>query len=329
MIVSRTPFRVSLFGGGSDYPSYLGLGKGMVVGGAINKYCYLTARFPDQGFGWKYRVRYSFSESATAIDGISHPAVREFLREWGIEEATEINHSSDLPARSGMGSSSSFIVGLTSIFSSIRGSSISGIELAKKSIDFEQNTLRENVGFQDASFAALGGFRKISFNNSQVIEAFEEPKCSKEYLDGLANGLILVRVPIFRIASEIAQEQVKSIDKNRNLVTRLVEIAELAWGQIQRENLSFETLGQLLRQSWEIKRRQSNKIDNLEVTRVIELLKQNGSLGEKLLGAGGGGFVLSVMDPLKQREFKARFPEEMCVNFKWDYQGNRVARVFE
>lgn len=329
MIIAKTPFRVSLFGGGSDYPRFLEYENGMVVGGAIDKYCYLTVRTPEQGFGWKYRVRYSHSESAAAIDGINHPAVKAFLKKWEISSATEINHSSDLPARSGMGSSSSFIVGLTSIFSHMRGEFLSGKALAERSIDFEQNVLKENVGYQDASFASLGGFRKITFDSSSVIAHVENPNCSREYLKYLAENLILFRVPISRIASEIAKEQIKSIDRNRNMIRDLVGIAETSWKLICSETLDIDSLGLLLSEAWAIKRTQSSLIENSEVAQVIARLQRYGSFGTKLLGAGGGGFVVAVMSPKDQEKLRLDSPDGSCVNFSWDWDGNKVASVFE
>lgn len=326
--ISKTPFRISLFGGGSDYPEHASRYGGVVLAGAINKYCYITYRHLVQDFGAKYRLRYTITENQSQVSNIEHPAVRGIFNYYGINEPTEMNHSSDLPSKSGMGSSSSFVVGLISSIESSRGNRLEKNQLARLAIEIEQTWIKENVGYQDAVTTTFGGFNMVKF--SPVDAQFEVHSLAKnsDFLSYLAKNLLLVRIPIQRVASNIAKVQIRYIEEHTNDLIELGQMAEEMYRLIGRESLSLEQLGHALNDSWHIKKRQSKLISNKMIDDFYSEAMSKGALGGKLCGAGGGGFMLLVVPAHRQPEFRRSFPEMSIVSFDWDFHGNRNVQVF-
>lgn len=328
MLVSKTPFRVSLFGGGSDYLQHFKDHGGAVLAGAINKYCYISYRNLVQDFGAKYRVRYTFSEAATSIDGIEHPAVKALLKYYEISAPTEINHSADLPARSGVGSSSSFVVGLNSILASLEGESYSPLELASQAIHLEQNVIRENVGYQDAITPTFGGLNLIEFHKNSDSFHVTPVTASVEYLDSLAKSLLLIKVGGPRLASDIAGVQMRSIDKHASELNELADIARTFYKKLCKSDLAISELGFALNHSWEIKKLQSPLISNSTIDSFYERALELGSFGGKLCGAGSAGFFLLVADIKNIVKLQEEFAGLGVVSFNWDFLGNQVKEVF-
>ena len=326
--VSKTPFRISLFGGGSDYPEHTLRYGGIVLAGAINKYCYITYRNLAQDFGAKYRIRYTITENQSLISNIEHPAVREILKYYKIDQPTEINHSSDLPSKSGMGSSSSFIVGLISCIESSRGNSLEKEKLARFAIELEQNWIRENVGYQDAVTATFGGVNMVKFSSKTAEFEVHSLLANKTFLSNIAKNLLLVRIPIERIASDVAKEQIKNIEKHSEDLIELGKMAEEVYSLFQKETLSIQQLGEALDYSWSIKKKQSSLISNKMIDEFYCEAMSKGALGGKLCGAGGGGFMLLAVPEYIQNSFKKYFSNMSIVSFDWDFGGNKQARVF-
>jgi D-glycero-alpha-D-manno-heptose-7-phosphate kinase len=326
--ISKTPFRISLFGGGSDYPEHASRYGGIVLAGAINKYCYITYRHLPQDFGARYRIRYTITENQSLVSNIEHPAVREIFNYYKIDQPTEMNHSSDLPSKSGMGSSSSFIVGLISSIEASRGKNLEKYELARLAIELEQTWIKENVGYQDAVTTAFGGVNMVKF--SPINAEFEVHSLAenKAFLSYIAKNLLLVRIPIERIASDIAKAQIEHIEKHADDLTELGQMAEAMYRLIEKESLSIQQLGQALDDSWQIKKRQSNLISNQVIDDFYSEAKVNGALGGKLCGAGGGGFMLLVVPESLQNEFRRFFSKMSIVSFDWDFGGNQNVQVF-
>lgn len=326
--ISKTPFRISLFGGGSDYPEHASRYGGAVLAGAINKYCYLTYRHLPQDFGARYRIRYTVTENQSLISNIEHPAVREIFNYYRIDQPTEVNHSSDMPSKSGMGSSSSFIVGLVSSIEASRGKRLEKEELAKIAIEMEQNWIKEYVGYQDSITVAFGGVNLVKFLPNEA--GFEVLSLSRNaiFLSQLARNLLLVRIPIERIASEIAKIQINDIDKHSEELIELGQMAEEIYYSITNEILTIEELGETLDASWHIKKKQSNLISNPTIDSFYAEARKNGALGGKLCGAGGGGFMLVVVPEKLQSKFREHFSKMSIVTFAWDFDGNQIVQVF-
>ena len=328
MLVSKTPFRVSLFGGGSDYFQHFNDHGGAVLAGAISKYCYISYRNLIQDFGAKYRIRYTFSEAATSIDGIEHPAVRGLLKYYEVSIPTEINHSADLPARSGVGSSSSFVVGLNSILASLNGRSIDPLEIATEAIHLEQNVIKENVGYQDAITPAFGGLNLIEFHKKSGSFAVMPVTADPEYLNSLANSLLLVRVGGSRLASDIAAVQVRSIQQHTSDLKELAEVARTFFKKLCDTSLTITELGVALHHSWEIKKKQSPLISNPVIDSFYDRALALGAFGGKLCGAGSAGFFLLVSDKKGIQKITEEFESQGVVKFSWDFFGNQVKEVF-
>lgn len=327
MWISKTPFRVSLFGGGSDYSYHFEKFGGACLNLAINKYCYITYRTLSQSFGPNFRIRYSNSESSESIEGILHPAVKALLNHYKIEKPTEINHSSDLPARTGIGSSSAFVVGLTSILESEINKQFSKIELAKKSIYLEQAVIKENVGLQDSIISSYGGVNLTKIKKDGTFEV-NQIIASKPYLDFISSNLILVKVGQQRFASEVVQKQLEVMNQKHSDLNELSDMARVYGSKLNDESLDLIELGDSLNNAWQIKLNQSSSISNEEINSFYSTALRNGALGGKLCGAGSGGFFLLVVPAERQIEFRKIFQNHLVVNFKIDFDGNQINQVF-
>ncbi|MFC2040663.1 kinase, partial [Chloroflexota bacterium] len=235
MIITRTPFRISFFGGGTDYPVWYQENGGAVLGTTIDKYCYITCRYLPQFFEHKHRIVYSHSELVNDIEEIHHPSVRETLRFMEINDGLEIHHDGDLPARTGLGSSSSFTVGLLHALYALKGSIPSKMQLAQDTIHIEQNMIRENVGSQDQTFAAFGGFNRILFSGEPHID-IKHVTVKSQRLKFLENHLMLFFTGFSRTASEIAEEQIKQTPNKKRELTEMYRMVDEAVNILTEDN---------------------------------------------------------------------------------------------
>jgi D-glycero-alpha-D-manno-heptose-7-phosphate kinase len=323
MIISRTPHRISFFGGGTDYPSwYLDYG-GKVLGVAIDKYCYITCRELPPFFKHKHRVAYSKIETVTSIDEMQHPAARETLRYLKIECGLEIHHDSDIPALSGMGSSSAFTVGLLKTLYALDGKVITKEELYKEAIHIEQNLIKENVGSQDQVWAAYGGLNTIEFlQNGKILV---EPIIMKEeHLRNFENKFMLFFTGLSRYASVIAQEQIQNTHRNKNELYRMKELVDEAYKIIASGKDDFVDFGRLLNETWQLKRKLSSKITTRDIDDIYETAVKSGAVGGKLCGAGGGGFIVFYVEPENQKRVKEALSNFLYVPFKFDFSGSEI-----
>jgi D-glycero-alpha-D-manno-heptose-7-phosphate kinase len=296
--ITKTPLRVSLFGGGTDYPEYYERMPGAVVGMAIDKYIYIAA-LPLTGHQlYNYRVSYSTLELTSDIAAIQHPVVREVLRVFEVKDRLDISIMSDLPATgSGLGSSSAFTVGFLNIAYSLTGRACTKIDLARKAIHIEREVLRENVGVQDQLHATFGGMNRFDFNGKQI--SITPLQVSGETMHLLSQSLVLVHTGIARRATTIVEEQVKatksaSIDKDLSSLFALVgECASLLEGPTAS---LLPMLGKMLSESWYIKRSLTKQISNTEIDNLFNVILKAGAYGAKLCGAGGGGYFLVLID---------------------------------
>jgi D-glycero-alpha-D-manno-heptose-7-phosphate kinase len=322
MIISRTPFRLSFFGGGTDYPEWYRKHGGAVLAASIDKYCYLTCRYLPPFFEHRIRLVYSKIENCQAIDDIAHPAVREVLRHLNFDRGVEIHHDGDLPARSGMGSSSSFIVGLLHALYALKGQMPSKHQLAVESIHIEQERLKETVGSQDQVIAAHGGFNHVSFlpNGEISVRPITIPI---ERLRELNAHLMLFYTGIKRTASNVAETYVSHIDNKRRQLRLMKDLLEesisiLTGGQ------DISGFGELLHEAWRAKRSLSAEVSNSHVDEIYNQALSAGAKGGKLTGAGGGGFLLLFASPKTHKRIKETFSKLIYVPIKFEFSGSQI-----
>ncbi|MFA7230882.1 MAG: hypothetical protein WC071_06400 [Victivallaceae bacterium] len=323
MIISRTPHRISLFGGGTDYPEYYLQYGGRVIGATIDKYCYLSVRKLPPFFSHKHRIVYSKSENVSSIEEIQHPAAREILKYLNIDYGVSIHHDGDIPARSGMGSSSAFTVGLLNSMYALEGKIISKEELARQAIIIEQQLIKENVGSQDQTFAAHGGFNRIEFcRNGEIV--VNPIIVSPARLAELENSLMLFYTGISRYSSEIAEEQVKNMPVNIDTLHAMKEITDQAAAVVADESFSLNELGLLLNKTWQMKKLLSSRVSSQFIDQKYEAALHAGALGGKILGAGGGGFMLFFVPPEKRESVRKALNDLLQVPFKFDFNGSQI-----
>lgn len=322
MIISRTPFRISFFGGGTDYPAWYRTHGGSVLATTINKYCYISCRYLPPFFEHRIRVVYSKIESCQDTSEISHPAVREILQHLRIDRGVEIHHDGDLPARSGMGSSSSFTVGLLHALYALKGQMPSVRQLATESIYVEQELLKEAVGCQDQMLAAYGGFNHIVFHQNGDISV-RPMTLSSDRINELNSHLMLFFTGVSRTASEIAQSYVQDLESKERAMHTLGDMVQRGISILsQGEDLG--QFGRLLHEGWLLKRSLSAKISNDYIEQLYDEARSTGAVGGKLLGAGGGGFMLLVVRPQDHQRVRDRLRNLIYVPFRFEVSGSRI-----
>lgn len=322
MVISRTPFRISFFGGGTDYPAWYRKNGGTVLATTINKYCYLSIRFLPPFFEHKYRISYSRIESCNSVSQIVHPAVRATLHFLKIHEGLVINHDGDLPARRGLGSSSAFTVGLVNALYALKGKMINKKQLAKESIYIEQEILKETVGSQDQVLAAYGGFNQITFHPEGEI-SLKPVTISPKRIDELQNHLMLFYTGIDRTASDIAKSYVQNIDDQKKQLRIMQQLVEKALS-ILNSKKDISRFGYLLNEAWQAKRSLSSAVSNPTIDELYLRALSSGALGGKLTGAGGGGFLLLFVPPARQAKVRRQFKKLIHVPFKFEHEGSQI-----
>jgi len=321
MIISRTPFRVSFFGGGTDYPGWFGKNKGAVLATTIDKYCYITCRYLPPFFEHKSRIIYSRMEQVKTINEIDHPAVREVLRFLKINQGVEIHHDGDLPARTGLGSSSSFTVGLLNSLYALKGVMPTKARLAKEAINVEQKMCKENVGCQDQALAAYGGLNYIEFGGEEHLQV-RRVTIPEQRVKNLQKHLMLYFTGFSRTASTIAVHQIKNIPKKEKELNAMYQLVQEAMRLLQKNQL--EEFGKLLDEGWKIKRELSSKISTPQIDDIYETARRAGAMGGKVLGAGGGGFVLLFAPPSAQKKIREKLKKLLLVPFKFENLGTQI-----
>lgn len=323
MVITRTPFRVSFFGGGTDYPSWFQEYGGSVLSTTIDKYCYISVRHLPQFFDHKHRIVYSRIENVNLIEEIQHPSVRAVLQWQKIKDGLEIHHDGDLPARSGLGSSSSFTVGLINCLRALNGKKSSKMQLASDAIHVEQNLICENVGSQDQIAAAYGGFNRIDFHVDGRFTV--EPIISKKWrMESLHKHLMLCFTGFSRIASEIAKSKIDNLKSKAIELKQIQLMVDAGIEILQDVNRPIDDFGLLLHEAWQLKRGLSDCVSTNEIDNIYNIAIKAGAIGGKILGAGGGGFLLLFAKPEKQEEIKRALPNLIYVPFEFESSGSRV-----
>ena len=323
MIISKTPVRISFFGGGTDYPEYFNEYGGSVLSTTIDKYVYITINKIGGLLDEKYRIAYKKVELCNTIEDIEHPSVRETLRNMNIEDGLDINIFSDLPARTGLGSSSSFTVGLLNALYAFEGKVKSKLDYAKEAIYIEKDILQENVGVQDQLAAAVGGlnYMKLSSSGYEVNPII----LSKERKRQLDSNLLLYYTGISRFATEVLKEQVEKT-KEKKVMVELKDIYDMVQDGMKilsDSAIPLSDFGYLLDKTWQAKKKLSSAISSGSIDEMYEIAMRSGAFGGKLLGAGGGGFFLFYVDGEKE-EFRKKMSKFVEIPFQFEGDGSKI-----
>ena len=327
MIISKTPVRISFFGGGTDYPEYFNEYGGCVLSTTIDKYVYITINKIGGLLDDKYRIAYKKIELCNSISEIEHPSVRETLRYLNIIDGLDINIFSDLPARTGLGSSSSFTVGLLNALYAYEGKVKSKLDYAKEAIYIEKEILNENVGVQDQLAAACGGlnYMKLSSSGYEVNPII----LSKERKLVLDSNLLLYYTGISRFATEVLTEQIEKT-KERKVMVELKDIYNMVQDGIKilsDDSIPLSDFGNLLDKTWQAKKKISSAISNGPIDEMYEIAIKSGALGGKLLGAGGGGFFLFYVNKENQEPFREKMENFIEIPFSFEEEGSRIIHL--
>lgn len=326
LITSRTPLRVSFFGGGTDYPEYFKRHPGAVVGMAIDKYVYISVLRLATFLQYKYRLSYSRIEAETEIDKIQHPVVRALLQHYEIQDALDINIIADMPASSGLGSSSAFTVGLINLISSLRGEPLTKLDLGLKAIFVERELLQERVGIQDQLHAAYGGMNRFDFIGGRIrISPVQmTSQCQRHFV----SSLVMLYTGITRYASENVKEQVEATREQKvdRELSELLELTTQAVNVLEGENpdVLVRDFGAMMHEGWMIKRKLSSRVSTPEIDELYDKARAGGALGGKLCGAGGGGFLLMVVPPELRERFVAALAPTVVIPVGLDTHGSTI-----
>ena len=320
MIITQTPFRMSFFGGGTDYPEFFKENGGSVISTTFDKYCYVTVRHLPRFFDYKNQVTYGIIERTNSADEIKHPAVREAMKYLDMREL-RIVYEADLPARTGLGTSSSFAVGMLNAFYALKGKYADKRKLADDAIHLERELCNESGGIQDQIAVSFGGLNRIDFsgmgyNVTPVIISIDRKKALNE-------NLMLFFTGFSRMSSEIADKQKKNTKnklKELNEMKALVDDAE----KVLTSKCDLNEFGRLLDYSWKLKRGITDEISTSAIDQIYEKALNAGAVGGKLLGAGGGGFLLFYVEKDKQPKVKEALEDFLYVPFEFEDAGTRI-----
>lgn len=324
ILISKTPFRISFFGGGTDYPDWYLREGGAVLSTSIDKYCYITARYLPPFFPHPYRIVWSHIENVSTIPEILHPAVRDGLRMMGFtgDGGVEIHHQGDLPARTGMGSSSAFANGLLLVLSALKGRTFRKSDLFLKSIELEQKWLKENVGSQDQVATALGGFNIIRFGRDGGISAMPID-APRRHLAELNDRLLLVFSGANRLSSQIAGEVISKLHDRASVLRNMRDMVDEGAALLRTGDL--DGFGRLLHETWQLKRSISGAVSSPALDDIYDTARRHGALGGKLLGAGGAGFMLFYV-PRERQAAVIGALRLLHVPFRFENKGARLIK---
>jgi D-glycero-alpha-D-manno-heptose-7-phosphate kinase len=328
LMTSRTPLRISLFGGGTDYPGWYERERGAVIGFTIDKHIYISALRLSSFVDYRYRISYSKLEATHRIEEIQHPVVRAVLLREHFDAPIDCSIQADLPANTGLGTSSAFTVGFLNLVAAMKGVPRTKMELARLAIEVEQQDLQERVGVQDQLHATFGGLNHFEFEGDQVRVL--TPHVRGETLDLLADWMLLVYTGTKRHASATLGEQLENtaaqrVDAELREMLALVDEAHRLFEGCHGDELPRELSG-LLAEGWRLKRRLSSQVTNSDIDALYEACLGAGALSGKLCGAGGGGFLLMIVPPERRAAFIETVGADRCIPFRIEHQGSTILR---
>ena len=323
MIICRTPFRISFFGGGTDFPRWYKDNGASVISSTIDKYCYINVRYLPKFFKYNYRLRYFKTEQVKTINQIKHPSFREIIKFIDLDNSgLEIVHNADLPALSGLGASSSSTVCLLQALNTLKGKFVTKKMLATDALYIEQKILKEFVGSQDQIATAFGGLNHIRFNNNKSFEV--NPIINKNFnLKKLEKSLVLIYTGIQRKASVIEKYKAQNIKQNGKHLHQISEITNEALKYFNGK-LDLKEIGKLLKEQWSMKKNLSKKVTNRLIDNMFDDGIGCGAFGAKLLGAGSGGFMLFICDEKSKIKIREKFKNFLFIPIKFETTGSQI-----
>lgn len=322
MIITKTPFRMSFFGGGTDMEEYFKENRGAVLSTTFDKYCYVNVRHLPRFFDWSNELTYSKTERVSSVDQIQHPAIREAMKMLNMQEVRLI-YEADLPARSGLGTSSSFAVGMLNAFYALKGKYADKKKLADEAIYLERVLCKEAGGWQDQIAASFGGFNRINFGSDgyEVLPVIMSTERKKK----LNDNLMMFFTGFTRFSSDIqTANKINSTQEKRNQLKKMYELVDLAEMILTNSNDDLDDFGRLLDDTWKLKRGTGTAVSTTGIDELYERAITAGALGGKLLGAGGGGFLVFYVQPEMQRRVKKAMSDLMYIPFNFENGGTRV-----
>jgi D-glycero-alpha-D-manno-heptose-7-phosphate kinase len=324
MIITMTPLRVSFLGGGTDYPEHFSIHGGETLATSINKYTYITVTPLTEFFDHRIRISYAKTELCKDIEEIQHPSVRECMRFLKIDGGIEISIVSDLPARTGLGSSSCFTVGFLHALHGFKGEIVSHEQLAAEAVHVEREMIKERVGLQDQYICAHGGLSHLRFRGEKTATV-SPLSITKERIGALEERLMMFYTGLQRFAHEILEDQIERT-KAGTVTSNLLELGSLVKDGIEiiSKGRDFGAFGEILDRGWAIKRTLSETVSNTFVDGIYERAKKAGAIGGKLLGAGGGGFLLLYVEPYNQPAVRNALSDLKEVKFSFENNGSRT-----
>lgn len=321
MIITKTPFRMSFFGGGTDMPTFFNENGGSVISTTFDKYCYVNVRHLPRFFNYSTELSYSTIERVTDVENIEHPAIRNAMKMLDMHEI-RLTYEADLPARSGLGTSSTFAVGMLNAFYALKGKYADKRKLADEAIYLERELCREVGGWQDQIAASFGGFNRINFsgNDYEVLPIIISPERKKR----LNDNLLMYFTGFTRFSSEMQKVNNITADEKKQQLRQMLALVDDAEKVLTNKKADLDDFGRLLDLTWKLKRQTGSKISTGSIDALYQQAVDAGALGGKLLGAGGGGFLVFYVQPEKWEAVKAAMSGLMRVPFEFENGGTRV-----
>lgn len=321
MIITKTPFRMSFFGGGTDMPSFFNENGGAVISTTFDKYCYVNVRHLPRFFDYSTELSYSKTERVSDVNDIQHPAIRNAMKMLDMHEI-RLTYEADLPARSGLGTSSSFAVGMLNAFYALKGKYADKKKLANEAIYLERHLCEESGGWQDQIAASYGGFNRINFksNGYEVLPVIISPERKKQ----LNDNLMMFFTGFTRFSSEVQKANAASgIDKTAQL-REMLSLVDEAESILTDKSTDLDEFGRLLDHTWKLKRQTGNAVSTSNIDILYDIGIKAGALGGKLLGAGGGGFLVFYVQPERHAEVRKAMKDLLYIPFSFEDGGTRV-----
>ena len=321
MIISKTPFRISLIGGGTDFPEYYKKSPGLVVGGTIDKYCYVSARFLPNVFKYKHRIVWSKNEVVKNNNQIIHPTVKAVFNYLKVKRGLEVHYQGDLQKNSGLGTSSSFCVGLINSLKNLHKKRINKNNLAKTAIKIEHDIMKEKCGSQDQIWAAYGGFNSIAFSGK--FFKVKRLNINKSKLSNLSKNLFLIYTGINKFSHNVEKDKISKLNKNLNYLDKIYKLANSFKYEIQ-NNKKFDFVGSILSEYWSVKKSLSNKVSNNKINEIYNEALTSGASGGKIIGSGGGGFLLMYCKKKNHLSLKKKLNKLPIIKFNFIEKGSEI-----
>jgi len=321
MIISKTPYRISLFGGGTDHYEYFSKKGGIVLGGSIDKYIYLSLRELPVFFDHRFRVSWSKIENVTKINNISHPVVRELYKYFNIKKGLELHYDGDLPGNSGTGSSAAFCVGLINCLGNFLKIKMDKKKLYEIGYEIEKIKLRESTGIQDHILASYGGFNKIIFKKKKIY--IKKLNIKKSTLDNLERNMIIFYSKVKRRANIVEKSKKIESEKTFKILDKLKSITYNAENELKNSN-NIDNIGKMLDETWNLKKEMSKIVSSPKLDNIYKEAKISGAIGGKILGAGGGGFFLFYCKKKNQNKLIKKLNKFTPLKFKFSNEGSKI-----